>query len=40
MREYYPLLIVGAVIGCFSLFFVLAYALMKNKKNASALRAQ
>lgn len=34
MREYYPLLIVGAVIGCFSLFFVLAYALMKNKKNA------
>ena len=34
MREYYPLLIVGAVIGCFSIFFVLAYALIKNKKSA------
>lgn len=34
MREYYPLLIVGAVVGTFSLLFVLAYALMKNKKEA------
>ena len=34
MREYYPLLIVGAVIGVFSIVFVLAYALMKDKKEA------
>ncbi len=34
MREYLPLLIVGAVIGVLSLVFVLAYALMKNKKEA------
>ncbi len=34
MYEYLPLLIVGAIIGLFSIFFVLAYALMKNKKEA------
>ena len=34
MYEYYPLLVVGAVIGVFSIIFVLAYALMKNKKEA------
>ncbi len=34
MREFYPLLIVGAVIGTFTLIFVLAYAFMKNKKEA------
>ena len=34
MREYYPLLVVGAVIGVFSIVFVLAYALMKDKKEA------
>jgi len=34
MREYYPLLVVGAVVGVFALCFVLAYALMKNKKEA------
>ena len=34
MREYYPLLLVGAVIGTLSLVFILAYALMKNKKEA------
>lgn len=34
MYEYLPLLVVGAVIGLFSIFFVLAYALMKNKKEA------
>lgn len=34
MREYYPLLVVGAVIGTLSVLFVLAYALMKNKKEA------
>ena len=32
MHEYLPLLIVGAVIGVFTIFFVLAYALEKNKK--------
>ncbi len=34
MREYLPLLIVGAVIGTLSVVFILAYALMKNKKEA------
>ncbi len=34
MYEYYPLLILGAIIGMFSLIFILAYALMKNKKEA------
>ena len=34
MREYLPLLIVGAIIGVFALAFVTAYALMKNKKEA------
>ena len=32
MREYLPLLIVGAIIGTFTLIFVVAYALAKNKK--------
>ena len=34
MYEYLPLLIVGAIIGVFSLAFILAYALIKNKKEA------
>ena len=34
MREYYPLLVVGAVVGVFALCFVVAYALMKNKKES------
>ena len=34
MKEFYPLLILGAIIGAFSLVFILAYALMKNKKEA------
>ncbi len=34
MREYYPLLAVGAVVGAFALMFVIAYAAMKNKKEA------
>ena len=34
MHKYYPLLIVGAVIGVFSIIFILAYALMKDKKEA------
>ena len=32
MHEYLPILIVGAVIGVFSLIFLVAYALEKNKK--------
>ena len=32
MREYLPLLIAGAIIGVFTLVFVAAYALEKNKK--------
>ena len=34
MREYLPLLIVGAVIGVFSVIFTVAYALEKNKKES------
>ncbi len=34
MHEYYPLLIAGAIIGVFSGAFILAYVLMKNKKEA------
>ena len=34
MKEFYPLIVVGAVIGAFSLIFTLAYAMMKDKKNA------
>ncbi len=34
MREYYPLLFVGAAIGLFSIVFIVAYALMKDKKTA------
>ena len=32
MREYLPILIVGAIIGTFSLLFIIAYAAVKNKK--------
>ena len=34
MREYLPLVIVGGIIGTFALVFVLAYASIKNKKEA------
>ena len=34
MREYYPLLVVGGIIGLFSIFFTVAYATMKDKKTA------
>ena len=34
MNEYLPILIVGAVIGLFAVFFLIAYALEKNKKES------
>ena len=34
MREYLPVLILGAIIGVFTLIFVLVYALEKNKKES------
>ncbi len=34
MMKYYPFLITGAIIGTFTLVFILAYAFMKNKKEA------
>ena len=34
MHEYLPLLIVGGIIGAFTLIFVIAYAMVKNKKEA------
>jgi len=34
MHEYYPLLICGAIIGVFSVIFIVAFALIKNKKEA------
>ena len=34
MHEYLPLLIVGSIIGAFTVLFLAAYALVKNKKEA------
>ncbi len=34
MHEFYPILIVGAIIGLFAAVFILAYATMKDKKEA------
>ncbi len=34
MREYLPLLIIGAIIGVFTTIFIVAYATMKNKKES------
>ena len=34
MREYLPILIVGAIIGAFTLLFIVLYALEKNKKES------
>ncbi len=34
MHEFYPLLIAGAVVGVISLCFIVAYAMMKDKKEA------
>ncbi|MBO4989892.1 MAG: ABC transporter ATP-binding protein [Clostridia bacterium] len=34
MREYYPLLVVGALVGVISIVFTIAYALIKDKKEA------
>ncbi len=34
MREYLPLLIVGAIIGVLAICFIVAYAMMKEKKEA------
>ncbi len=34
MYEFYPLLTVGAVIGVFALIFIIAFAMMKDKKEA------
>ena len=34
LHEIYPLLVLGALIGMFSLVFIVAYATMKNKKEA------
>ena len=38
MREYLPILILGAIIGMFTLIFVTAYLLEKNKKGGVAPR--
>ena len=37
MREYYPLLIVAAIVGTFAIIFSLAFAFMKDKKNRHRL---
>ena len=34
MREYLPILIIGGIIGALSLVFLVAYATMKDKKEA------
>ena len=33
MKEYYPLLVIGAIIGVISVIFIVAYGLIKDKKN-------
>lgn len=33
-KQYYPLIIMGAILGLFALLFLLAYALIKNKKES------
>ncbi len=34
MNEYFPLLFIGAIIGTFSVIFIVAFAMMKDKKQA------
>ena len=34
MLDFLPILIIGAIIGVFSVIFIVAYALLKNKKEA------
>lgn len=34
MHEYYPLLVAGAIIGLLSIIFIIAYAMIKDKKEA------
>ena len=34
MREYFPLIFIGALIGCFSVAFLIAYFSIKNRKEA------
>ena len=34
MYEFLPLLIVGAIIGVISIIFIVAYAMIKDKKEA------
>ena len=34
MHEFYPLLVIGATVGVFSIGFIVAFALIKNKKEA------
>ena len=34
MREWLPILIIGAVIGVFSAIFIVAYVMIKDKKEA------
>ncbi|MBO7659151.1 MAG: ABC transporter ATP-binding protein [Clostridia bacterium] len=34
MREYYPLLVIGGTIGLFTAIFILAYAMIKDKKES------
>ncbi len=34
MREYYPIILISAIIGIFSIIFIVAFVLMKDKKEA------
>ncbi len=40
MREYLPILICGAIIGVFTVIFIVAYAAVKNKKEAMGFDRQ
>ena len=36
-EKYYPLIIMGAILGAFALFFLIAYLLIKDKKEISPI---
>ncbi len=40
MREYYPLLLVGAIVGIFSIVLTVAYAMVKDKKQTMGFDRQ
>ena len=40
MYEYYPLIVIGAVVGCFSIVLLTAYLMVKDKKQTMGFDRQ